>query len=131
MKPTSTSRRRCCECRDWYTPEPSALLTQMTCSRECRLLRRARREKRRRAANPSAAREDECDRQRHHREREQPGGVSPAMSQAGLSPQAAEAVEEIIEKLRQEQRVSRAGLRRQLRRLSLGEPESAGRETGT
>jgi hypothetical protein len=53
------------------------------------------------------------------------------MSRAGLSAQDAEAIEEIVEKLRQEQRASRAALRRQLRRLSLGESTSALAELGT
>ena len=77
-------------------------------------------------------REDERDRQRRHRDRERDSaGVSPPMSRTGLSAQAAEAVEEIIEKLGQEQRLSRAGLRRQLRRFSLGKPGPAGQKTGT
>lgn len=130
MEPKRTLRRRCCECRDWYAPEPSASLTQMTCSVKCRLRRRAKRERKRRAENPSAAREGERERQRHHRERVS-AGESPQMSLTGLSGQAAEAIDEIIEKLGQTQRLSRAGLRRQLRRLSLGEPKSAGRKTGT
>ena len=53
------------------------------------------------------------------------------MSRTGLSAQASDAIEEIIKKLGQAQRLSRTGLRRQLRRLSLGEPASAGLETGT
>jgi hypothetical protein len=53
------------------------------------------------------------------------------MSRACLSAQARAAIEEIVKKLGQEQRVSRAGLGRRLRRLSLGEWGRAGAESGT
>ena len=131
MEPKKTSCRRCCECRDWYLPKPSALKTQKTCGVRCRLRRRGKYEKKRRALDLVAAREGDRDRQRDHRDRERAtAGVSP-MSQAGLSAQAAEAIEEIVEKLGQAQRLSQAGLRRQLRRFSLGKPGPAARETGT
>jgi len=132
MELKETSRRRCCECRGWYTPKPSASRTQKTCGGKCRLRRRSKHEKKRRAADLAAVREDERDRQRRHRERERDSaGVSPPVSQTGLSAQAAEAVEEILEKLGQEHRRSRDGLRRQLRRFSLGKPAPAGQKTGT
>lgn len=132
MELKEASRRRCCECRDWYMPKPSASQTQKTCGGKCRLRRRGKNEKKRRAADIAAVREDERDRQRRRRDRElDSAGVSPPMSRTGLSAQAAEAVEEIIEKLGQEQRLSRAGLRRQLRRFSLGKPGPAGQKTGT
>ena len=121
--------RRCCECRAWYSPDTAASLTQKTCSKKCRLSRRGARAKERRAADLRAAREDERDRQRRYRERV--GAEGAPMSRTGLSAQASEAIEEIINKLGQAQRVSRTGLRRQLRRLSLGEPAAAGQETGT
>ena len=72
----------------------------------------------------------ERDRQREHRERER-AGESPPMSQAGLSAQAADAIEEIIEKLGQAQRQSQAVLRDQLRRFLLLQPGPATQETGT
>jgi hypothetical protein len=53
------------------------------------------------------------------------------MSQAGLSAEAAETIEEIINKLEQKTRLSQAGLRRQLRRFALGETARASVETGT
>ena len=132
MELKETSRRRCCECRGWYTPKPSASQTQKACGGKCRLRRRGKQEKKRRAADLAAVREDDRDRQRRCRDRErESAGVGPPMSRTGLSAQAAEAVEEIIERLGQEQRLSRAGLRRELRRLSLGKPGPAGQETGT
>jgi len=110
-------------------PSSAASLTQKTCSKKCRLSRRGKQAKGRRAAALPAAREDERERQHRHRERE--GAAGAPMSRTGLSAQAAEAIEEIIKKLGQAQRLSRTGLRRQLRRLSLGESASAGLETGT
>ena len=53
------------------------------------------------------------------------------MSQDSLSAEAAEAIEEIVEKLGYAQRLSQDSLRRQLRRLALGELERGGLETGT
>lgn len=53
------------------------------------------------------------------------------MSRAGLSAEHREAIEEIVESLRQEQRSSRAALRRQLRRLSQVESSSVGEGVGT
>ena len=132
MKLKKTSRRRCCECRDWYTPKPSATQTQKTCGKKCRLRRRGKHARRRRAADIATVREVDRERQRDHRDRERAAaGVSPPMSRAGLSAQAAEAIEEIVENLGHAQRASRAGLRRQLRRFSLGKPVPAGGKTGT
>lgn len=95
----------------------------MTCGKECRLRRRRRQEVRRREADVAAARELDRARQQRHRD---PHTVPDEVgsSRAGLSVQNAEAIEEIVEKLRQEQRLSRAGLRRQLRRLALEDPPS-------
>lgn len=113
-------RRRCCECRSWYIPEPSAVGTQRTCSRKCRLRRRAKQEKRRREADLINARADERERQRKHRARKrEEGGADPPLSQAGLSAQVLVAVKEILEELGQAQRVSQAGLRRRVRRSAL------------
>ena len=128
-------RRRCCECRRWYTPEPSAAKTQMTCGRKCRLLRRAKQEKARREADLSNARAADRVRQREHRERLRKAAAAglktmaagpkvaaaEPVSRAGLSAQAVEAIGEIVEKVRQAQRLSQAGLHRQVRRVVLGE----------
>ncbi len=53
------------------------------------------------------------------------------MSRAGLSAEVTETIEEIVGKLGQTQRLSRAGLRRQLRRFALGEAARTGLKTGT
>lgn len=113
-------RRRCCECRSWYVPAPSAVNTQRTCSRKCRLRRRAKQEKRRREADWGNARVDERERQHKHRvgKREE-GGVDPPLSRAGLSAQVGAIVEEIFHDLGQAYRLSQAGLRRRVRRSAL------------
>ena len=113
-------RRRCCECRTWYVPKPSAVKTQRTCSKRCRLRRRAKQAKRRREANRANARVDERERQRKHRvrRREEQGADAP-LSQAGLDAQVCGVVEELLEELGQAQRLSQAGLRRRVRRHAL------------
>jgi len=110
-------RRRCCECRTWYLPAPSAATTQRTCSKKCRLRRRAGQEKVRREADLANARADERDRQRKHRARNrEESGADPPMSRAGLVAKLYGVVEEILEEVGQAQRLSRAGLRRRVRR---------------
>ena len=125
-------RRRCCECRSWYVPAPEAAKWQKTCGKECRLLRRAKQAKAQREADLPAVRALERARQRRHRARQaDTQGANPPMSQAGLSAQASEAIEEIVEKLGQAQHMSRAGLRRQLHRFALGETARMEAKTGT
>jgi len=94
----------------------------MTCGKKCRLRRRARQEQVRRKAALPAVLELERARQRHHRARQvASAGTGPPLSRAGLSAQASEVIKEIIEKLGHAQQLSRAGLRRRLHRLVVGE----------
>jgi hypothetical protein len=53
------------------------------------------------------------------------------MSRAGLSVEAAGAIEEIIEKLGHAERLSRAGLRRRIRRLFAGTIDVSEAQVGT
>ncbi len=53
------------------------------------------------------------------------------MSRAGLPEQVAEAIEEIIEKLGQVERMSRAGLRRRMRDLFAGRLAKCEAQVGT
>jgi len=133
--PSKHVRRRCCECRKWFVPAPSAAKTQKTCSRKCRLQRRAKQERARRAANLENARIAERERQRSHRERKrEKQGADPPLSQAGLSVQLRDAVEEIIEDLGQAQRLSLTGLRRRLHRITvktLGKMDQSAGNLGT
>ncbi len=111
-------RRRCCECRAWYEPKPSAAKTQRTCSKPCRRRRRAGQERLRRAADLSNARADERERQRQHRAglRAPKEAADGLLSQAGLRAQLSGIVEEMMKELGQAQRLSLAGLRRRVRR---------------
>ena len=98
----------------------------MTCGKECRLRRRAKQEKARRASNLPEARAADRERQRQHRRHQATAPEGQPLSQAGLVVQLAEKIGEIIEKLEQHQQVSQAGLRLQLHRLAqLGRGESA------
>jgi hypothetical protein len=96
----------------------------MTCSKACRLRRRAKLEKARRQADLDSSRAADRQRQREHREhkRAQRGVVNAAqasaLSQAGLSAEVTVVIDEIIENLRQAQHLSQAGLRRRLQRLA-------------
>jgi hypothetical protein len=45
-------RRRCCGCRKYFKPSPSAAKTQTTCSKKCRNAQRAKDARRRYAADP-------------------------------------------------------------------------------
>jgi hypothetical protein len=78
---------------------------------------------------------DERERQRKHRARlREEQGVDPPVSRAGLVAEVRAAVEEMLEKLGQAQRLSLAGLRRQVRRDALkilAEFLPQGAESGT
>ena len=130
------TRRRCCECRRWYTPAPSAAKTQKTCSKECRLGRRARQERERRKADLADARADERERQRAHRagKRGASPGVDPPVSLTGLSLQVRVVIAEMEREVGQAYRLSLTGLRRRLRRKALKtveKMEGEAREYGT
>src|SRR6266536_5076488 len=113
-----TPRRRCCECRCWYRPAPSTAKTQKACGKKCRLRRRGKQERSRREADLPAVLELERARKRRHRGRQAAlAGTGEPMSRAGLPAQSSEAIEEIVEMLGHAQRMSRAGLRRRIRRL--------------
>jgi hypothetical protein len=91
----------------------------MTCSKECRLRRRAKQKKARRALNLTDERASDCARQRKRRARQRGEAGEPrSMSRPGLSPQVADAIREIMQKVRQAQQLSRPGLGYRLRRLA-------------
>jgi len=113
-------RVRCSECRCWFHPKASARRHQKTCSEKCRRERRGKLARQRRQADPEHFRELEAGRQRRRRARlRAEAGAGPPVSRAGLDPQAAEILDDFIEKLGQREQLSRAGLRRGLRRVGL------------
>ena len=111
----SPARRRCSECRRWFRPEASALKSQRSCGRLCRLRRRAADGNRRRRADPEASRVDERARQQTCRARKQAAGVD--LSRTGLPSQFAEPIDDFITLLGQAEARSRAALRRHLKRV--------------
>ena len=70
-------RSRCTQCRAWFVPKVSSVGTQRVCGPACRRLRDNALARRRRAADPDAAREDERLRQRKHREALRAGETTP------------------------------------------------------
>ena len=67
--------------------------------------------------NLASARADERERQRKHRRQEGEKSASgPPLSRAGLPAKVLDCAEEILANLRQAERLSRAGLRRRMRR---------------
>ncbi len=70
-------RSRCTQCRAWFIPSGSSVGTQRVCGKACRRLRDNALARRRRAADPDAAREDERLRQRKHREALRAGETTP------------------------------------------------------
>ncbi len=113
-------------------PERSVAKTQMTCGKKCRLLRRGAQQKKRREEDGAAVRALDRARKRKQRVREATAkGIEPPMSRAGLSTEVRARIEEILEELGHDQRMSRAGLRRALRRFSLGGTARAVAQPGT
>ena len=109
-------------CRAWYRPGPSTATIQQTCGKACRLLRRAQQQKDERKANLAGVRVLDRARKKKQRALGVAGkGAEPPMSRAGLGAQSLAAIERIVDKLGQEQRMSRAGLRRRLTHVALEE----------
>ena len=120
-----TKRKRCCCCRKWFYPHPSAQGQQKTCSPGCRARQKGLLAKRRRDLEVQNYRVDERERQRKHRRQvpreEVKSGSDPAnppqLSRAGLSPQPIDLKEVILKKWDKQVRLSRACLRRDLEDL--------------
>lgn len=117
MPKQKISRRRCTECRRWFTPSAQTAHNQKTCGRPgCRRRRRARLTRRRRALSLQDSRVSERERQRESRRRRseqrgaasqqgppgdpvlEPSGVggTEAMSLTGLDLEASEMMSEIL-----------------------------------
>lgn len=118
-------RRRCCSCRRWYYPHPSAEQNQRTCNDKCRVKRRNLLARRRREQNLQDYRVDERERQRRRRKKLREAMladrgntlVSSDLSRAGLPLQTADLQETILKNWDKQSRLSRASLRRDLEAL--------------
>ncbi len=76
-KTRKDERRRCRECGRKYEPEPTSRKHQQTCSKACRLRRRARQARERYQAGLLSAREAARERKRKSREGQRPGPAPP------------------------------------------------------
>lgn len=120
MKDESLSRRRCTECRCWYEPVASGVHNQKVCGEaSCRRRRRNRVARRRRERDIREYRVDERERQARRRAKRQTTASSTGVSRAGLSTQVAVLEQVVLEKWDRLMRVSRAGLRLEIR-MALG-----------
>ena len=84
----ATRRRRCSTCRKWFRPERSAQRTQLVCSSECRLARRAKLERKRAADDPERREAERLRKRRWRERRKDSGAVSltvPDVSLTGLA----------------------------------------------
>jgi hypothetical protein len=101
------TRRRCPECRARFHPDLRAVATQIVCSAKCRLLRRRKQAKQRRALDLEGHRQAERARKQLSRKSGQPRPVAPQdepppsragarpLSRTSMAPQMAELPEEI------------------------------------
>ena len=67
MSKRATRRKRCSECRAWFTPTARLAKQQRVCGSACRLGRRRKQARRRRAAAPVDFRDEERERKRRSR----------------------------------------------------------------
>ena len=70
MARKATIRKRCAECPKWFTPLARLASQQMVCSASCRLKRRRKQARARRALDPARYREEEVERKRLSRQRQ-------------------------------------------------------------
>lgn len=120
MNDETRARKRCTSCRRWFEPAASALHNQKTCGAvECRLRRRSKAARQRRELDVQDFRVEERARQLRFRDKRRKKGVRGDLSRAGLPPQVKHLEQVVLEKWDKLARVSRAGLRREIR-VALG-----------
>jgi hypothetical protein len=118
MKDETTPRQRCTACRQWYRPAASAVQHQKTCSPACRRRRRRWLARKRRDADIHEYRVAERERQRACRAgKESKPPLTPEVSRAGLLLQVTDLEEVLLGKWDRLVRLSRAGLRREIRQI--------------
>lgn len=112
-----TKRRRCTECRKWFIPAVTTGERQKTCGPPCRLARRRKQARARRAADLEGHRAEERARQQVWREARRRERCEPACH----APDSAQIYRELLEKVRQivdeAVRLSRTGFERAVRRV--------------
>lgn len=68
MSKLATKRKRCSQCRRWFTPPARLAKQQRVCSAGCRLKRRAKQARFRRSKKPQWYRQEERERKRRSRQ---------------------------------------------------------------
>ena len=67
MAKRATIRKRCAECREWFTPPVQLEKHQVVCGASCRVERRRKQARARRRLDPARYREEERERKRRSR----------------------------------------------------------------
>lgn len=132
MAKRATIRKRCAECRTWSTPPARLAKQQVVCGASCRLKRRRKQARARRAAEPVHFRDEERERKRRSRQKqrrklaEQEFAGGDAQKKAakgrghapGKAPKRAESGREFVDFWDKLSEVSRAGWEREVRKIA-------------
>ena len=132
MSKRATIRKRCAECRTWFTPPARLAKQQVVCGASCRLRRRRKQARTRRAARPVHFREEERERKRRSRQEQrrklveqESAGVGAHERAAvgrshgpGEAPNRAESGREFAYFWDELSEVSRAGWEREVRKVA-------------
>jgi len=111
-------RPRCSECGRRYEPDLRTGKRQRTCGKECRRERRGRHANQRRAKEPERFRQAERARQARCRQRKRAvTWAEGPVSRADLPSEVEARIEEMMAEMAAREKLSRADLRRQVRRL--------------
>jgi hypothetical protein len=108
--------RRRCECGRKYEPEAAAHKHQKTCSKRCRLRRRARQARERYRAAPLVSRDAACKRKRKARDKRR--GEGPAPPRESLPSEVVRAIAHEVAGLSSEGWLGRRDVEQALRRVA-------------
>jgi len=119
----ATVRKRCAECRGWFRPEARLAKQQRVCGEACRLARRRRQSRARRALEPVRHREEERERKRLSREAKRAAATRSETAAAvshepGVSPKPRKSREEFDRVWDEVIDLSRAAWEREMRRIT-------------
>jgi len=125
----ATTRARCGECRKTFTPSPTAAERQRVCGESCRLARRRKLARDRRAADLAGYREDERARQRVHRAKARDAPAGAVRHAPGKPPKGWKAPVKMVQFVDRALALSRASLLRDLRQI-VGDLRNSLADTG-
>ena len=121
MAKRATYRKRCTECRQWFTPPARLAKQQCVCSGTCRRARRRKQARARRAREPARYREEERERKRRSREKARDDGAGAKARpchEPGDAAKQMKSRQEFSDLWDKVMGVSRAGLERQVRKIA-------------